>query len=949
MDVAGGFASHNFTTGENVTFSSTSDLGQGLEVSDGVVQFGVGDTPSGSGYGLLIDQAAYLQMDTNGVMYIAGPLVVGNSQGVTAAHADLSGNSSLHVGTVSGTDQTLYVGKQGTGTVSQYGSAAVYVPTLDLGYVSGGGNGSYSLSGNATLNVAQNEIIGDHGIGTFAQTGGTDTVGGSLIITNNAFGVGTVNANGGTMQVTGNAYVGGNSSGAQAVGILNVTGGNVAIAGSLTLYYSASPDLNLSSGTLSTGTINFNSYNLSTLNWTGGTLHLTGEPVDFPGNAADPYNSHPFGTSYYLNQGTLQVDSFEWVCGSTGYLNISTLAINSCPNVYVGSSGVSSSAQFILAGTLDSTNEFIGYIDSGSGVGGNGTFSQSNGINAATNVDVGYNSTGSYTLSGGTLASNNVSVSANGTFDQSGGTLFFGSFNQSGGTATFDPGMTLSGNTYTLSAGTANFTRSGTTLAITNVAGTSFSFTGGTLNANYIGNSATFSWTGGTLNILSYLDVTNIADPTNHATFGNSLTLNSAKTLDVTSYEWLYGAGSSVNQSGGSNTTATLQIGNNNATGQSSMYTLSGGTLTTDTVEIGYISGSSGSGAGNFSQTAGTNSTKFLIIGYNGSTGGNYNLSGSGTLSVHDDLIVGYGATGLFNQSGGTTTIGTFVVEAHTGTATVSLGSLTANITNNSGTITQTGGTTSLGNVTGTGTISVGNASGAVHATMTVSSLTQNSVNILSTGLLQITGGTTNTVKSLSITGNGKLDITNAGLIINYGTGTDPIASIEQWIENGYYALSGPSIISGAITTDDSTSGYSYGIGYADGADGVVAGLPSGEIEIMFTLLGDANLDGTVNSEDFSPFSHNLGQSGVMWDDGDFNYDGTVNSEDFSAFSHNLGQSAVLAGVLDADAIDLANVPEPAIAAMLVMAGLGILRRRRRNRSKQLGKETFAKSLQILN
>ena len=194
MDVAGGFASHNFTAGENVTFSSTSDLGQGLEVSDGVVQFGVGDTPSGSGYGLLIDQAAYLQMDTNGVMYIAGPLVVGNSQGVTAAHADLSGNSSLHVGTVSGTDQTLYVGKQGTGSVSQYGSAAVYVPTLDLGYVSGGGNGSYSLSGNATLNVAQNEIIGDHGIGTFAQTGGTDTVGGSLIITNNAFGVGTVNA-----------------------------------------------------------------------------------------------------------------------------------------------------------------------------------------------------------------------------------------------------------------------------------------------------------------------------------------------------------------------------------------------------------------------------------------------------------------------------------------------------------------------------------------------------------------------------------------------------------------------------------------------------------------------------------------------------------------------------------------------------------------------------------
>ena len=100
----------------------------------------------------------------------------------------------------------------------------------------------------------------------------------------------------------------------------------------------------------------------------------------------------------------------------------------------------------------------------------------------------------------------------------------------------------------------------------------------------------------------------------------------------------------------------------------------------------------------------------------------------------------------------------------------------------------------------------------------------------------------------------------------------------------------------------------------------------------MFTLLGDANLDGTVNSEDFTPFSHNLGQSGMTWDDGDFNYDGTVNAEDFTPFSHNLNQSAVLAGDLEsANGISLANVPEPASAGMMVMAGLGILQRRRRS------------------
>jgi autotransporter-associated beta strand protein len=193
-------------------------------------------------------------------------------------------------------------------------------------------------------------------------------------------------------------------------------------------------------------------------------------------------------------------------------------------------------------------------------------------------------------------------------------------------------------------------------------------------------------------------------------------------------------------------------------------------------------------------------------------------------------------------------------------------------------------------------------------------------------------------ITSLSISGTGTLDIGNNRIIIDYsGPATDPIASIEQWIKNGYYGIYGPSIISSDVATDDAASGLSYGIGYADGADGLVAGLPSGEIEIMFTLLGDANLDGTVNSEDFSPFSHNLGQSGQMWDDGDFNYDGTVNSEDFAPFSANLGQSAAMAaGPADIVAagngitLNSVSVPEPSVLALLTLSGGGLLKRRSR-------------------
>jgi autotransporter-associated beta strand protein len=188
---------------------------------------------------------------------------------------------------------------------------------------------------------------------------------------------------------------------------------------------------------------------------------------------------------------------------------------------------------------------------------------------------------------------------------------------------------------------------------------------------------------------------------------------------------------------------------------------------------------------------------------------------------------------------------------------------------------------------------------------------------------------------SLSITGNGTLDIGNNRIIIDYGSPeTDPIASIAGWIHNGFYGVGGPSIMSSDIATDDAASGFSYGIGYADGADGAVAGLPSGEIELMFTLLGDANLDGTVNSEDFTPFSHNLGQSGMMWDDGDFNYDGTVNAEDFTPFSTNLNRSAVLAasaGVLDAaNGIRVASVPEPIGFSLIAVAAPMFLCRRKR-------------------
>ena len=309
-----------------------------------------------------------------------------------------------------------------------------------------------------------------------------------------------------------------------------------------------------------------------------------------------------------------------------------------------------------------------------------------------------------------------------------------------------------------------------------------------------------------------------------------------------------------------------------------------------------------------------------------------------------------------FNDSNPSNTPASYSVTLNT---TVSPGSVTVNNSlgnytiSGSGTIGGTGSLTKSG--TGTLTLSTPNTyTGGTIVTAgrllieptisTSSALPTGALFISGNGIVQLANnvtagtalGTSNVVlTSLSLTGTGTLDIGNNRIIVDYSSpATDPIASIASWIKNGFYGVAGPSIVSSDIAADDLASGLSYGIGYADGADGVVGGLPSGEIEIMFTLLGDANLDGTVNSEDFSPFSQHLGQGG-MWDAGDFNYDGTVNAEDFSSFSHNLGQTASLAaaaGVLEAaNGINLTNVPEPASAGMMVMAGSEILRRRRRS------------------
>ena len=93
---------------------------------------------------------------------------------------------------------------------------------------------------------------------------------------------------------------------------------------------------------------------------------------------------------------------------------------------------------------------------------------------------------------------------------------------------------------------------------------------------------------------------------------------------------------------------------------------------------------------------------------------------------------------------------------------------------------------------------------------------------------------------------------------------------------------------------------------------------------------GDADVDGTVNLDDFNALAASFGlQTGATWIQGDFNGDGRVNLDDFNLLAANFGMSAAGAGVTPGDWAALgAAVPEPAGAALL-LATLPLLRRRR--------------------
>jgi len=208
------------------------------------------------------------------------------------------------------------------------------------------------------------------------------------------------------------------------------------------------------------------------------------------------------------------------------------------------------------------------------------------------------------------------------------------------------------------------------------------------------------------------------------------------------------------------------------------------------------------------------------------------------------------------------------------------------------------------GSLSGSGSISIGSASGSASqaaSTVSAQSFSLPSVTIGPSGALDLIENaiaTASSTRSLSIAPGGRLDLANNLLDIGYSSGLDPIQIIHGYLTSGYAngTWNGWGIISSAAAGNPAA----YGIGYADGN---TFSRNADSIELRFTLNGDANLDGTVNLADLTALARNFGKQG-QWDTGDFNYDGSTDLSDFLILSREYGQS-------------LASYPAPADANFL--------------------------------
>jgi hypothetical protein len=136
--------------------------------------------------------------------------------------------------------------------------------------------------------------------------------------------------------------------------------------------------------------------------------------------------------------------------------------------------------------------------------------------------------------------------------------------------------------------------------------------------------------------------------------------------------------------------------------------------------------------------------------------------------------------------------------------------------------------------------------------------------------LLSISGG-------LTLSNGGKLDLTQGELTVS--SAATPVSVIRGYLTSGYNAGAW-NASSGIVSSAASSSNKKMTLGYASSGDSVAISIPAGQIVVKYTTIGDANLSGHTDFNDYLAVQNNYGNAG-NWAQGDFDYSGIIDFNDF--------------------------------------------------------------------
>ncbi len=191
-------------------------------------------------------------------------------------------------------------------------------------------------------------------------------------------------------------------------------------------------------------------------------------------------------------------------------------------------------------------------------------------------------------------------------------------------------------------------------------------------------------------------------------------------------------------------------------------------------------------------------------------------------------------------------------------------------------------------------------ATAGAHATLAASLTADTAIDVAGGSRVTVATNGSRVLRCASVSieiTSSVIDLFDNAMIVNYD-GSSPLLNIEGNIRNGYAGGSwtGNGIISSIA---DFVAG-SFAVGYAESSaifstfPATFAGqqVDNTAVLVRYTRYGDADLNKTVNLNDFNRLAGNFGQSNTVWSQGNFNFDSVTNLSDFNRLAANFGQTA---------------------------------------------------------